>query len=74
MWKNQGSWNFFHTKLIPNSSKHIFPFPLLPTSSKIERSETDILLLTHQLKLNAERPIITYMNIIAIIFHTSLMP
>ena len=20
MWKNQGSWNFFHTKLIPNSS------------------------------------------------------
>ena len=21
MWKNQGSWNFFHTKLIPNSSK-----------------------------------------------------
>ena len=23
MWKNQGSWNFFHTKLIPNSSKYI---------------------------------------------------
>ena len=21
MWKNQGSWNFFHAKLIPNSSK-----------------------------------------------------
>ena len=20
MWKNQGSWNFFHAKLIPNSS------------------------------------------------------
>ena len=23
MWKNQGSWNFFHTKLIPNSSSII---------------------------------------------------
>ena len=23
MWKNQGSWNFFHAKLIPNSSKEI---------------------------------------------------
>ena len=22
MWKNQGSWNFFHAKLIPNSSIH----------------------------------------------------
>lgn len=22
MWKNQGSWNFFHTKLIPNSSMY----------------------------------------------------
>ena len=21
MWKKQGSWNFFHAKLIPNSSK-----------------------------------------------------
>jgi len=54
--------------------RHIFPFLLLPTFSKIERSETDIPLLGHQLKLNAERPIITYMNIIAIIFHMSLMP
>ena len=25
MWKNQGSWNFFHTKLIPNSSIYIQP-------------------------------------------------
>ena len=24
MWKNQGSWNFFHTKLIPNSSNSSF--------------------------------------------------
>jgi len=23
MWKNQGSWNFFHTKLIPNSSNNL---------------------------------------------------
>ena len=23
MWKNQGSWNFFHAKLIPNSSSAI---------------------------------------------------
>ena len=23
MWKKQGSWNFFHAKLIPNSSKVI---------------------------------------------------
>ena len=23
MWKNQGSWNFFHTKLIPNSSIYL---------------------------------------------------
>ena len=22
MWKNQGSWNSFHAKLIPNSSKN----------------------------------------------------
>ena len=38
--------------------RNIFPFLLLPTFPKIERSETDILLLTHQLKLNAARPII----------------
>ncbi len=24
MWKNQGSWNFFHAKLIPNSSIGIY--------------------------------------------------
>ena len=34
MWKNQGSWNFFHAKLIPNSSiiiriMRINPFPII---------------------------------------------
>ena len=24
MWKKQGSWNFFHAKLIPNSSNTCF--------------------------------------------------
>jgi len=38
--------------------RNIFPFLLLPTFPKIERSETDIPLLGHQLKLNAARPII----------------
>lgn len=23
MWKKQGSWNFFHAKLIPNSSNYM---------------------------------------------------
>ena len=26
MWKKQGSWNFFHAKLIPNSSKAFIDF------------------------------------------------
>ena len=28
MWKNQGSWNFFHTKLIPNSSIYYSETPV----------------------------------------------
>ena len=24
MWKKQGSWNFFHAKLIPNSSNNMY--------------------------------------------------
>ena len=30
MWKNQGSWNFFHTKLIPNSSNKIWLEVFIP--------------------------------------------
>ena len=41
MWKNQGSWNFFHTKLIPNSSinnqlKTKLTFTLKPYFAKVK--------------------------------------
>ena len=37
MWKKQGSWNFFHTKLIPNSSKKLQEEAGAQKSSKLNQ-------------------------------------
>ena len=37
MWKKQGSWNFFHAKLIPNSSKNCKRKQIFQRISKVNR-------------------------------------
>ena len=41
MWKKQGSWNFFHAKLIPNSS---ITYPLMVAVDKNNINMVKILL------------------------------
>ena len=46
MWKNQGSWNFFHTKLIPNSSI-IAHKDIRERTSKLLLNDTETILSEH---------------------------
>ncbi|WP_311562720.1 hypothetical protein, partial [Prevotella histicola] len=48
MWKNQGSWNFFHTNLIPNSSNYQPAIPILP-NDRVELYPANMSSRTQQL-------------------------
>ena len=54
MWKNQGSWNFFHTKLIPNSSINMSDGqPCLTNIYVDEHNSTAKYQATHQFDFTA---------------------